>query len=270
MIRVEDEDPRVVIFSSSGHKIISGWSDCEIRIYDVATGEMSQNPLTGHTDWIWCLACSSNDERIISSSADGTIRIWNAEPGEIVRELSRGSEWITCVAFSPDEKHIVSGSSEGTVSIWSVDTGDVNHYKEFNTCICSIAFTPNGGQVISVSEEGIHIWDRNWEGLGVSRLLSADVKLLMYLFIPNSDLISHDGQLIVFPDDQTIIFYDVATGNWLDESLGPYRSDLTSITFSSDDKLLACEFHAILEVFLVLQNRQEFFGNTEELILVFK
>ena len=156
MIRGESEYPREVIFSTSGHKIISGWNDSKIRIYDVTTGEMSQNPLTGHTDWIWCLACSSNDERIISGSLDGTIRIWNAETGEIVRELSRGYELIYCIAFSPDEKHIVSGSNEGTVSIWSVDTGDVYHYKEFNAWISSVAFTPNGGQVISVSREGIH------------------------------------------------------------------------------------------------------------------
>ena len=251
MIRVESKFPTEVMFSSSGQKIISAWNDGEIRIYDVTTGEISQNPLTGHTDWIRCLACSSNDERIISGSHDRTIRIWNAETGEMLRKLSRdvvSSEWITCIAFSPDEKHIVSGSDKGAVSIWSVDTGDVYRYKEFNAWIHSVAFTPNGGRIISVSPKGIHIRDRSREGLGVSTSLSADSKLLGIFdnWFPFSCrcLISHNGQLIVCPEatNRTLRFYDVVTGNWLGESLRPYSSHLRSIIFSSDDKLLACGF----------------------------
>ncbi|KAG9019767.1 hypothetical protein FS842_007768, partial [Serendipita sp. 407] len=48
-----------------------------IRIWDATTGASKGEPLRGHTAPIFSVAYSPDDLRIISGSADQTIRVWN-------------------------------------------------------------------------------------------------------------------------------------------------------------------------------------------------
>ena len=38
--------------SQDGKRIVSGFSDCTIRVWNTKTGAMEGSPFTGHTDWI--------------------------------------------------------------------------------------------------------------------------------------------------------------------------------------------------------------------------
>ena len=50
--------------------------DKTARIWDVITGQQ-RFVLRGHTDWITCLALSSDGKMIITGSLDKTARIWD-------------------------------------------------------------------------------------------------------------------------------------------------------------------------------------------------
>jgi WD40 repeat protein len=75
-----------------------------------------------------CLAVafSPDGKHIVSGSSDKTIRLWDAETGEMLQPPLEGHEdWVLAVAFSPDGKHIVSGSSDKTIRLWDAGTGEM-------------------------------------------------------------------------------------------------------------------------------------------------
>jgi WD40 repeat protein len=83
---------------------------------------MKSSILTGHTHWVRSVAFSPDGSRIVSGSADETIRIWNATTGkQIGKPLEGHTELVNSVAFSPDGSRIVSGSSDETIRIWELE-----------------------------------------------------------------------------------------------------------------------------------------------------
>lgn len=78
-----------------------------VRIWDTQSGELIAS-LSGHTDTIRDLDFTPDSRRIVSSSNDTTIRVWDVESQT---EVARGGEegWIDCLAVSPDGAYVVCG-----------------------------------------------------------------------------------------------------------------------------------------------------------------
>ena len=85
------------------------------------TGKADHWPRTigvfeGHTDGVNSVAFSRDSKHIVSGSRDKTIRVWDAETGEVVIGPLKGhTNSVTSVAFSQDSKHIVSSSYDKTI-----------------------------------------------------------------------------------------------------------------------------------------------------------
>ncbi|MEL6263349.1 MAG: hypothetical protein AAFR12_20040, partial [Cyanobacteria bacterium J06626_6] len=76
-------------------------------------------PLEGNGSEVYSVAFSSDNQRIVSGSSDGTLRLWDAQSGSPIGEPleGNGSE-VYSVAFSSDNQRIVSGSRDGTLRLW--------------------------------------------------------------------------------------------------------------------------------------------------------
>ena len=138
------------------------------RLLRMKTGKLMtwpaiQNVLLGHTDWVWSVAFSSDGKRIVSGSRDCTIRVWNADSGEVISGPFEGhTEWVSSVAFSPDGKHIVSGSGDDTIYVWDADSGEVisGPLKSHTSMVSSVAFSPDGKRIVSGSyDHTIRVWN---------------------------------------------------------------------------------------------------------------
>ena len=71
--------PRSVAFSSDGLRLAWGGTDCTVKVWDAATGEIQV--LRGHTNCVHGVAFSPDDKKIASASADGIVKVWKAPPG---------------------------------------------------------------------------------------------------------------------------------------------------------------------------------------------
>jgi WD40 repeat protein len=74
--------------------------------------------LQGHTSIVSSVAFSPDGKRLVSGSADGTVKMWDAQTGQETLTLHGNTRWVSSVAFSPDGKRLASASLDKTVKVW--------------------------------------------------------------------------------------------------------------------------------------------------------
>jgi WD40 repeat protein len=74
----------------------------------------------GHTNYVHAVAWSPDSKRIASALGDGTVQVWDAVTGVMLRTYRGHTGYVHTVARSPDSKRIASraGSSDNTVQVW--------------------------------------------------------------------------------------------------------------------------------------------------------
>ncbi len=91
---------RVVRFSPSGSELLIGRDDHTIQRFDWISGRHLQT-YVGHRGLIESLDYSSDGKTFVSSSNDGTVRIWNIDSGEEVLKLLGFTDG-TWIAMTPE------------------------------------------------------------------------------------------------------------------------------------------------------------------------
>lgn len=81
--------------------------------------------LSGHDGAVTDVAISADNTLIASSSADGTVRVWDANDGSQRFLLSGHAGVVNSVAFTPDGAQLASGGDDRIVRIWDMQTGEL-------------------------------------------------------------------------------------------------------------------------------------------------
>ncbi len=162
----------------------------------------------GHEHVVTSAAFSPSGDRIVSGSADRTVRVWDAQSHEELA-VCRGHEHVvTSAAFSPSGDRVVSFSAEDkTVRVWDAASGEelavLRGHRDFVT---SAMFSPNGDQIVSGSWDGtVRIWDTaSGEELTLLHEHRGEVRSVCY---------SVDGTRIANgSDDGTVRIWDAHSG----------------------------------------------------------
>ena len=87
-----------------------------------------RGPLTfnGHTGCVVSVSFSPDGKRIVSSSYDNTLKIWDAHTGQETFTLKGHKREVVSVNFSPDGKRIVSGCVDNTLKVWDISSLDMS------------------------------------------------------------------------------------------------------------------------------------------------
>jgi hypothetical protein len=181
--------PLSITFSLDSKYVIAGGKDSRFTIWDAVTGELIRSvrahrdditgiaiqsdniiatsskdrtikiwdfngtllrDFTGHRRDVMAVDFSSDGKRIISGSADGTVKEWDIETGTVIRSIDAHDGWVRTVAYNHNSTLIASGGDDGKINIWNRSSGELqNSIIAHGSWLETLSFSPDGRYIVS-------------------------------------------------------------------------------------------------------------------------
>uniref|UniRef100_A0A8C5EBF9 Striatin n=1 Tax=Gouania willdenowi TaxID=441366 RepID=A0A8C5EBF9_GOUWI len=125
-----------VVMSSTGEQCFSGGVDGTIQCwntpnpnidpYDSYDPSVLRGALSGHTDSVWGLVYSGVHQRLLSCSADGTVRLWDANTTSpslaVFNENKKLGVPSSVDLVSSEPAHLVTSFTNGQIGLFNMET----------------------------------------------------------------------------------------------------------------------------------------------------
>lgn len=203
--------------------------------------------LSGHTDAVKTVTFSPDGQTIMSTSCDGTIRLWDPttgverrtihipvptnspkrDPSQVI-PIANG---VHTVAFSPDGQMIASASHHN-IQLWDASTGvEIRKLKGHLGLVRAVLFLPDRQTILSISDD---ITSRLWDVR-----TGAQIRTLKSPFSSaDTVFLSPDGQIAASTCGNGIVrVWDTAT--WTERRTQHVRGCARAVAFSPDGRTLA-------------------------------
>lgn len=181
-----------------GNKLAVASHDQSVRVFTVGDGTLKQPmTLSGHTRSVFAVAFSPDDKLLVSTGADRTLKVWNADTGKLERTLAHHTDAVHCLAFRAQHagNHCASGGADQTVRIWQPAIGRmVRIVRHHDGPVFALAWHPQGDRLFSAGQEG------------TVRVIDAGSDQVLHSWQASTDWIY---RLAVSPDGKRLV-----TGGW--------------------------------------------------------
>uniref|UniRef100_A0A7N0U6P9 Transcriptional corepressor LEUNIG n=1 Tax=Kalanchoe fedtschenkoi TaxID=63787 RepID=A0A7N0U6P9_KALFE len=141
-------------FSSDGKLLVTGGHDKKAVLWCADTFTI-KSTLEEHTNMITDVRFSPSMPRLATSSADRTVRVWDADnPGYTLRTFSGHLATVTSLDFHPlNDDKICSADASGEIRYWSITNGTC--YRFFKGGVTRIRFQPRLGRLLAGAGENV-------------------------------------------------------------------------------------------------------------------
>jgi WD40 repeat protein/Tfp pilus assembly protein PilF len=166
----------VIVFSSDNRWLCAGGGytgspDSErnaVQLWDLTSEIVGSSPvvLTGHEASISALLFDSGNNRLISTSWDGTARLWDLQAENHAAAptvLQQPGLYTYVTAMSADGRWLASDAGTGTIRLWDMLSDDSKPavlFRGHARAVTSIAFSPDNQYLLSGSWDGTaRLWN---------------------------------------------------------------------------------------------------------------
>lgn len=234
-----------VEFSSSGKRMLIG-SQQKVQVWDTSSGKLLVT-LGGHEADIESAVFSPNEKVVVTTSKDGTSRLWNVTSDRAGRQIrfldgspaarplliAAGApevRTIVTAAFSKDGNVVATADEEGKIRFWDRQSGYSVGPTLSHRGVREIVFSPDGNSVVTLGmDEKARLWNTH---------TGKAVVLRGHRTIVFDAVFSRDGTLLATAGmEGTIRLWDAATARFLGLFEG-HRGMVHSLSFSPDGKYL--------------------------------
>ena len=117
---VDIPELRDVVFSLDG-RLLASIRHRHVFLRETSTGrELRPLELAPGGSYFTAVAFSPDGRRLATGEWGGTVRVWDAGSGRVLRQFSGHTSQVNSVSFSPDARRLASSSADGTAYIWGV------------------------------------------------------------------------------------------------------------------------------------------------------
>ena len=217
-----------IAFSPDGLVLISAGEADGVQVLDTSTGRVKEE-LDGFFSYVWSVTISP-DGHTLAETTSGIVLFWDISTRQILRKLEKDNEPFYVVTFSPDGHILATATSNGTIRLWDLSTYEVIRTLEAHAPLDNIVFSPDGKMLASAGEIP-------WDGQSTLCLWNTATGQLLYTLKGSTAAFSPDGETIVSNDNNTVLLYDVNTGELLRKFNQTDR--ILDLTFNSDSRTIA-------------------------------
>jgi WD40 repeat protein len=213
--------------------ILGGYGIWQLYQNHLPTASLLVNTIVGDGSYINYLVMTPDGKKLLSSSADKKIKIWDFSTGKEIRTLIKASIPINYFAISPDWQTLATGDTGNTIAIWDFDSGKkIRTLKGHSSYVNYVAISPDGNKLASASaDHTIKIWD-----------FSSGKELLTltgHSSYVNYIAITPDGRKLASASaDDTIKIWDLFSGKELLTLIG-HSGSVNSLAIMPDGRKLA-------------------------------
>jgi WD40 repeat protein len=189
---------------------------------------MMHQDLKGHTGPVVRAVFSADRSKVLTASADGTARIWEAATGKTLQELKGHTGPVSTAVFSEDGSKVLTTSGDLTARIWEAATGKtLQELKGHTGPVYSAVFNADGSKVLTAS---LNSPMRIWEAATGKMLQEFKGRTLSPEFIV-------DGSRLLTAKMEAVQILEAATGKTLHEFKG-HTDPVASAVLSADGSKL--------------------------------
>ncbi len=228
----------LVTFGPGGQTLYLGLSNGQIQVWDLETG-LETDLYASHTNIIWDLELAQDASLALSSSEDGTVRVWDLTSGaDAGRLVWPGYQFG--LGVSPDGTRALTGVG-GDLLYWDLENLEVLYRLEgHDQPVFDITFSPDGRRAVSTSGDPFALdlasmiyWDLE-AGQAIQKL-DWEIQLYHVEISPDGRYAITSGNIT--PQSPTMFIWDLETGEVIDRfQTGPEDLTVASVALSPDGK----------------------------------
>jgi WD40 repeat protein len=136
-----------VDFSPDGSELAYAQEQGNIAyVYSFNTGKTV--PLVGNTGTINSIQFNHTGVYVLTSSEDGTARVFNATFGTPLEVMAGDNQGITDASWSPDDTRVATASKDGTARVWTTPAPRAIARRPLVSGLINISVSPDGAMTL--------------------------------------------------------------------------------------------------------------------------
>lgn len=146
------------VFSGDGRHVAAA-SGGQIRLWSLFLDYATS--LVGHTKALRTVTFSPDGSRLATVGFQRTAKLWDAQNGLELMDLSTRVGPVEDLAFSPDGTRAAIAGADGTVGVWSLDPWKaILRLPRSKGRVTAILFSPIGHRLVTANESGaVQVWN---------------------------------------------------------------------------------------------------------------
>jgi WD40 repeat protein/DNA-binding SARP family transcriptional activator len=209
LYRAHPQGVRTVAFSPDGTSCLIGLSkeQCDEPTYDLRQVDLTDGSVlrrfAGHHEAVLNAVFCPAGDRVLSSSLDGSIVLWDVATGSHIHRLAQRAAHTFCLVFSPDGHLAATAGNEGDILVWEVASGRLlRRLSSHRSPVTGLVFRSGGQELVSVDiTEGLRRWRLDLTSASVDTWLRNNRYLAEMTPNQRSHYSLDVDQLVDHPDD---------------------------------------------------------------------
>ena len=182
---------------------------------------------------VWGVDVSPDARLIAVATTRWSVFLFDAQTGDLLRELEHHRDTVYAVAFTPDSSRLISGSRDRTIQVWDPWTGERLYGARAGGEVSQVAVSPEGRRVAGVgffSAIG-EVWQIT-DAASLFNIEGHNVRLRSVAWSPDNRWFASGDS------DGIVLLHDPQTGQVV-QTIGPVIEGATALAFSPTGDTLA-------------------------------